>query len=114
MIGLRWWRRARGLTQAELAMLSGVEQSHLSKIERGEVYEPRPDTLRRLAGALGVEPFDLYLGQFAFYYFGAPEGLRRETWRDPRHIPSQDDSPSEAPAGHPTNATHIGAGGSLE
>ena len=77
MKGLRWWRRARGLTQAELAQASGVERSHLAKIERGEVEEPRTDTLLRLADALGVEVFDLIFGEASIGVFGAPADLRR-------------------------------------
>ena len=79
MKGLRWWRRARGLTQAELSEASDVERSHLAKIERGEVEEPRPDTLRRLAEALGVEVLDLLYGELSVGIFGAPEGLVRES-----------------------------------
>jgi transcriptional regulator with XRE-family HTH domain len=75
--GLRWWRRARGLTQAELAEASGVERSHLAKIERDEVIEPRPGTLRRLADALGVEVLDVICGDTSLAVFGAPEGLVR-------------------------------------
>jgi len=71
--GLRWWRRARGLTQAELAKASGVARSQLAGIERGEVDEPRPDTLRRLAAALGVEVLDLVFGEASIGVFGSPE-----------------------------------------
>ncbi len=77
MRGLRWWRRAQGLTQAELAEASGVERSHLARIERGEVDEPRPDTLRRLAEALGVEVLDLFLGKASIEVFVASEGRVR-------------------------------------
>ena len=89
MIGLRWWRRARGLTQRELAARSGVQQRTISRIESGLVEEPRTRTLTKLAGALGVEPFDLLVGRDALYYFGAPEGLVR---RADRNFPSS--SPS--------------------
>jgi len=71
--GLRWWRRARGLTQAELAKASGVARSQLARIERGEVDEPRPDTLRRLAAALGVEVLDLFFGEASIGVFGPPD-----------------------------------------
>ena len=70
---LRWWRRARGLTQEDLAEASGVTRSHLARIERGEVGEPRPDTLRRLAEALGVEVLDLLYGELSVDIFGAPD-----------------------------------------
>ena len=77
MKGLRWWRRARGLTQAELAEASGVERSHIGRLERGEVDEPRPDTLLRLAEALGVTVIDLLYGERSVEIFGAPEELVR-------------------------------------
>ena len=45
-------RKAAGLTQAELAQMSGVDQSNISKIERG-AKQPLLDTARRIAAALG-------------------------------------------------------------
>jgi ribosome-binding protein aMBF1 (putative translation factor) len=44
-------RIARGLTQRELADLSGVRQADISRIERG-AGNPTESTLQRLAGAL--------------------------------------------------------------
>ena len=73
MKGLRWWRRARGLTLVELGEASGVAYSHLAKIERDEVIEPRPDTLRRLADALGVEVVYLFFGEASIGMFGPPD-----------------------------------------
>ncbi len=110
MRGLRWWRRARGLTQAGLAGTSGVERSHISKIERGLVEEPRPDTLLRLAGALGVEPFDLMFGEHSVGLFGPPEDLvRRGARMAPTTAPPKTDHAHDAPATHPPTTT---AGGS--
>ncbi len=40
----------------------GVEPTHLSKIERGEIYPPTEDTMRRLAADLG-EDADLLLAR---------------------------------------------------
>jgi transcriptional regulator with XRE-family HTH domain len=42
---------ARGLTQRELADLSGVRQADISRIERG-AGNPTESTLQRLAAAL--------------------------------------------------------------
>jgi transcriptional regulator with XRE-family HTH domain len=56
---------------------SGVERSPLAKIERGEVDEPRPDTLRKLAKALGVEVLDLLYGETSVGVLGVPDGLSR-------------------------------------
>jgi len=48
-------RRRRGLTQRQLGELAGVAHTtvqRLESVERGAY----PQTLRKLAGALGVEP----------------------------------------------------------
>lgn len=45
-------RAQRGLSQTQLAALSGIDQSDLSKIERG-VSNPSVSTLERIAKALG-------------------------------------------------------------
>ncbi len=55
-------RVGRGLTQIELAKRAGVDQSQLSKIERGEIALPRPATLKKIAAALGVSLFWLATG----------------------------------------------------
>jgi transcriptional regulator with XRE-family HTH domain len=47
-------RRARGLSQRELAALCGTTQSAIARIERG-ARPPRLDTLLRMAGALDCE-----------------------------------------------------------
>ncbi len=49
---LREWRKRRLLTQAELALASGVGLATISRIEQGQGARPR--TLRKLAVALGV------------------------------------------------------------
>ena len=46
-------RAKRGWTQAELSRRSGVPQNTISQIETS-VQDPRVNTLRRLATALGV------------------------------------------------------------
>ena len=51
-------RHARGWTQTELADVSGVGQSHISRLERG-TWEPRLATIMALAKAFGVQPGDL-------------------------------------------------------
>ena len=45
--------------QDELAKLSGVSQSQISKYEKGEVTNPSFDKLVRIAEALGVTVDDL-------------------------------------------------------
>jgi transcriptional regulator with XRE-family HTH domain len=62
---LRHARKEKGLTQVQLSVLSGVRQSDISKIERG-------DTLRttsgvELATALDVSPVWLITGDGEMY-----------------------------------------------
>lgn len=51
-------RTAKGLTQTELARQSGIEQSHISYIERG-VKGVSWEMLEKVAKALGVDPQEL-------------------------------------------------------
>ncbi len=51
-------RRAAGLSQRELSRLSGVAQSAIARVERGQQV-PRTDTLEKLLAACG---FELRLG----------------------------------------------------
>jgi transcriptional regulator with XRE-family HTH domain len=54
---LKTLREERVLTVAELARQAGVSKNTISKAENGgSVY---PSTVRKLAGALGVDPSDL-------------------------------------------------------
>jgi transcriptional regulator with XRE-family HTH domain len=50
-------RLDRSLTQQELADRAGVSLVTVSRLERG--YTARPQTIRKLAEVLGVEPNDL-------------------------------------------------------
>ncbi|AVG24150.1 antitoxin, HigA [Pontimonas salivibrio] len=50
---LRALRRARGLTQVELAGRLGVSQNRVSRLERGEIQRVRIDTLARYVESLG-------------------------------------------------------------
>lgn len=52
-------RKAAGLTQRQLAERAGItNQAHISKIETG-YHEPQPETLRKIAAALGIDVRDL-------------------------------------------------------
>jgi transcriptional regulator with XRE-family HTH domain len=55
---LRFLRTNKGLTQIQLAELTGLDQSHISKLETGAT-KPSYDTLTRLAAALGITVADL-------------------------------------------------------
>jgi transcriptional regulator with XRE-family HTH domain len=56
---LRHARRDAGLSQAELAKRSGVGAATVARIEAGAIDNPRLNTLRDLARALGIDPRDL-------------------------------------------------------
>jgi transcriptional regulator with XRE-family HTH domain len=55
VVGLRELRRAKLLSQRDLAELAGVSQKTIVDIETGKNH-PHPSTLRKLAKALKVEP----------------------------------------------------------
>jgi putative transcriptional regulator len=55
---LREYRKAAGLTQAELAKAAGVDSVHVSRMERGERV-PGIDTACKLAAALRCSVCDL-------------------------------------------------------
>jgi transcriptional regulator with XRE-family HTH domain len=59
---LRELRRARALTQEELAQKACVSPSTIVDIERGK-HEPQIRTLRKLAKALETTPDKLVLGE---------------------------------------------------
>lgn len=52
------WRKAAGLTQAQLAAKAGLRVATLSDIEGGKI-DPRLSSLKALAGALGVDIDDI-------------------------------------------------------
>ena len=54
-----FYRVAKLIRQAELAELSGVSQSQISKYEKGEIKQPSLGKLARIADVLGVKIDDL-------------------------------------------------------
>jgi predicted ATPase/transcriptional regulator with XRE-family HTH domain len=52
---LRHYREAAGFSQEGLAERAGLSANAISALERGERKRPHPDTLRRLAEALGLD-----------------------------------------------------------
>jgi transcriptional regulator with XRE-family HTH domain len=58
MNSIAHYRKMRGMTQAQLAELVGVEQPHISRIERGDEGPPLA-LFRRVAEALRVSLPDL-------------------------------------------------------
>lgn len=51
-------RRARKLTQVQVAERAGMLQHHISRLENGEVM-PTLETILKLAAAIGCKPTDL-------------------------------------------------------
>lgn len=60
---LRAAREWRGWTQEQLESLSGVAQTTISKIERGDVLNPSNDTVAKLEVALKLRRGTLVFGQ---------------------------------------------------
>jgi transcriptional regulator with XRE-family HTH domain len=57
---VRRLRKALGLTQDQLAVASGVDESYVSKIETGRLpYTPSEETLRLMARKLQTDPLQL-------------------------------------------------------
>jgi transcriptional regulator with XRE-family HTH domain len=56
---LKALREARGLTKYRLAKLSGVSQTYIYRIEKGEIHSPRGDTTQKLAQGLGITTAEL-------------------------------------------------------
>lgn len=48
------WRKARGMTQQQLADMAGLAQQNLARVETGR-YSSRLDTLAVIAEALGCQ-----------------------------------------------------------
>lgn len=61
---LRHFRQLRGLSQEELAKRVGVERPTVVKWE-GARWEPGPESIEKLANALGVQEHEFYRDQVA-------------------------------------------------
>ena len=57
---IRRSRLAAGLSMAELARRTGTDRSTILRIETGELSEPSPRRLQRIASALGDEAEDYF------------------------------------------------------
>lgn len=55
---IRCWRFTQGLSQEQLAEISGMHRTYISALERGRI-NPGLDALERLAHALSVPLSDL-------------------------------------------------------
>lgn len=69
---MRMWRERAGLTQPELAKLSGINQATISALEKGRNSGENLDTIELLADALGLS-IDAYVGHKVVKYKGKKE-----------------------------------------
>jgi len=78
---IREQRLTRGLTQWEMARLSGLGRSHLSRLERDDYEHPSAETFLALARALKIHPNCLYEAagyvKKTGFRSGPPTGARR-------------------------------------
>lgn len=81
MKNVRSIRLERGLTQAQLAEMAGINQATVSKVERGETNITM-EVIEAIAAALRVEPVQLFdlpeLQARALAAISAIDPLRRE------------------------------------
>ncbi|MBS3949016.1 MAG: helix-turn-helix transcriptional regulator [Dethiobacter sp.] len=56
---LRVLRKSRRLSQKQLADLSGVSPSYLSRVERGERNPPHPAVLKKMALPLNLSEYEI-------------------------------------------------------
>ena len=61
-IRLRRLRRERALSQHDLSRMTGIAFTTISRLETGK-QDAQPQTIRKLAEALSVEPKELMKGE---------------------------------------------------
>ena len=59
---IKRFRNRRNWSQADLAEYADISINYLGDIERGKKW-PHPDTLSKLAQALGIRIFELFLDE---------------------------------------------------
>lgn len=53
-LAMRFWRKAKGITQGQIAKMNQWERSYVSDLERGKIKNPGLDTVLQLISALGI------------------------------------------------------------
>ncbi len=56
---IKKYRKKKGITQDKLSKLADITYNTIIKIESGATYNPRVETLKQIANALGVGIDDL-------------------------------------------------------
>jgi len=54
-LAIRYWRKAKGISQGKIAKLNGWERSYVSDLERGKIRNPGLETILALVDALGID-----------------------------------------------------------
>jgi transcriptional regulator with XRE-family HTH domain len=90
-------RRERGLSQRQLAELSGVDRPALNQIEGGH-RSPTIDTLGKLASGLGVEVADFFPKAQPDLFSGAVKGPDPAVWGPDEERPGPE-AATPAPGG---------------
>jgi len=86
-------RRLAQVSQRNLARMSGVSDSYLSQIERGN-YRPSPQVVKALAQAFGLKPEQLYtmLGFMDEEKEDSRQTVEQAIQLDPKLEPAQKDA----------------------
>ena len=86
-------RRLAQVSQRNLARMSGVSDSYLSQIERGN-YRPSPQVVKALAQAFGLKPEQLYtmLGFMDEEEHGGQPSVEQAIQLDAKLEPAQKDA----------------------
>lgn len=86
-------RRLAQVSQRNLARMSGVSDSYLSQIERGN-YRPSPQVVKALAQAFGLKPEQLYtmLGFMDDETHDSQPTVEQAIQLDPKLEPAQKDA----------------------
>jgi transcriptional regulator with XRE-family HTH domain len=86
-------RRLAQVSQRNLARMSGVSDSYLSQIERGN-YRPSPQVVKALAQAFGLKPEQLYtmLGFMGDENDDSERTVEQAIQLDPKLEPAQKDA----------------------
>jgi transcriptional regulator with XRE-family HTH domain len=86
-------RRLAQVSQRNLARMSGVSDSYLSQIERGN-YRPSPQVVKALAQAFGLKPEQLYtmLGFMDEEAEDSQRTVEQAIQLDPKLEPAQKDA----------------------
>lgn len=58
-LNIKRYRKAKGISQEKLALISGIDRSYMSEIERC-LANPSIEALLRISNALEVHPEDLF------------------------------------------------------